>query len=241
MSIFTPKCVISYPHLWSPAPVRNNPQFQRQQPQEPRYGCLLLIPITLDEEDQALYNQIMAALQEAAIRKWQSVDVVRQMLQNNQLRMPLNRNNLKRDGTPKWDNTKFQCVINAQSKDAPGVVSRWADPNDPKRRPLKITNAAEIFAGCIVKASLGAYAYDQSGNCGLGLGLRNIQLWQNKDVERLDGKIAAEDEFHAEMPPAGALSSLPGGGGQAGGSVFDGAGAGPQGGGKGAAISDLFS
>ena len=121
--------------------------------------------------------------------------------------------------------------LSALNSLAPGVVSRWADPNDPKRRPLKITDPSLIFAGCTVKASVNPFAYEQTGNRGVAFGMQNIQLWQNQDVERLDNRASAEDEFTAEAAPEGALSSL----------STSGAGTAAAGGVKGKALSDLFS
>ncbi len=110
-------------------------------------------------------------------------------------------------------------------------MSRWADPNDLKRKPLKITDPAQIFAGCIVKASVNPFAYDQTGNRGVAFGLQNIQLWQNQDLKRLDNRANAEDEFTAEAAPEGALASLAASGG----------GTAAAGGVKGKALNDLFS
>jgi hypothetical protein len=98
---------------------------------------------------------------------------------------------------------------------------------------MKITDPSKVFAGCIVKASVNPFAYEQTGNRGIAFGLQNIQLWQHEDVERLDNRANAEDEFSAEAAPEGALASL-----QSSGPA---AGAGAASGAKGKALSDLFS
>jgi hypothetical protein len=229
MSLFTPKCVISYPHLYT-AQMPPNPR----PGQKPRFSAVLLFPVEMDEADQTLFKAMKEAAVARAVEKWGSVEKVQEMMQMphpHTLKWPFRKDNQKADGSVKWDNTKFQCFINIWSETQPGVVSRWADPNDPKRRPLKITDPSKIFAGCVVKASVNPFAYEQSGNRGVAFGLQNIQLWQSEDVERLDNRANAEDEFGAEAAPEGALSAL-----TSGSSAMP-----PASGAKGKALSDLFS
>jgi hypothetical protein len=230
MSLFTPKVVISYPHLYV-AKMPPNPR----PGQMARFSCVLLFPNVMDEEDQALMLAMQQAALAKAVEKWGSEAKVQEMMQMeppHRLKWPFRKDNQKADGTIKWDKEKFKCFISPWSETAPGVVSRWADPNDPKRRPMKILDPSKIFAGCIVKASVNPFAYDQTGNRGVAFGLQNVQLWQHEDVERLDNRASAEDEFQAEAPPEGALASLTGPGAPASG-VASGA--------KGKALSDLFS
>jgi hypothetical protein len=228
MSLFTPKVVISYPHLYTP---QMPPQARPGQ--KPRYSAVLLFPVEMDEEDQKLFMALQQAALAKATEKWgDRVEEMLKMEPPHRLKWPFRKDNQKADGSIKWDKEKFKCFVNVWSETAPGVVSRWADPNDPKRKPLKITDPAQIFAGCIVKASVNPFAYDQTGNRGVAFGLQNIQLWQNQDVERLDNRANAEDEFTAEAAPEGALAAL---------SAAAGAGTAAAGGVKGKALNDLFS
>src|ERR1700761_1922514 len=146
MSLFTPKCVISYPPLYVPQ-MPPNPR----PGQKPRFSAVLLFPIEMDEADQALFKAMREAALAKAVEKWGSVEKVQEMMRMphpHTLKWPFRKDNVKADGTTvKWDNTKFQCFISTWSETAPGVVSRWADPNDPKRRPLKITDPSKVFAG----------------------------------------------------------------------------------------------
>ena len=206
MSLFTPKCVISYPHLWTPT-MPPNPR----PGQKARYSAVLLFPHQMDEEDAALLRAMKQAALAKLVEKYGSVEKVQELMNlpaPHTLKWPFRTDNVKSDGSVKWDKEKFQCFISAWSETAPGVVSRWADPNDPKRRPMRITDPSKIFAGCIVKVSVNPFAFDQTGNRGAAFGLQNVQLWQNEDVERLDNRANAEDEFQAEPAPEGALASL---------------------------------
>ena len=199
MSVITPKCVISYPHLFTPQ-MPPNPR----PGQKARFACVLLFPHVMDEEDQALFRVMKQAAVAKGVEKWGSEEKVQELLAMegiHRLKWPFRKDNQKADGTVKWDKEKFQCFISPWSEVQPGVVSRWADPNDPRHKPMKIIDPSKIFAGCIVKASVNPFAYDQTGNRGIAFGLQNIQLWQNEDVERLDNRANAEDEFRAEPAP----------------------------------------
>ncbi len=203
--------------------------------QKARFSCVLLFPNVMDEEDQKLFQAMKEAALAKAIEKWGSQDKVQELMQMeppHRLKWPFRKDNQKADGSVKWDKEKFNCFLSPWSETAPGVVSRWADPSDPKKRPMRINDPAKIFAGCIVKAQVNPFAYDQTGNRGVAFGLQNIQLWQHEDVERLDNRMAAEDAFMAEAAPEGALASLQSPGVASGG-VASGA--------KGKALSDLFS
>jgi hypothetical protein len=232
MAIFTPKCVISYPHLYTPQ-MPPNPR----PGQKARFSCVLLFPAEMDDEDQKLLLTMQQAALAKAVEKWGSEDKVSEMMKmegTHRLKWPFRKDNQRADGSVKWDNTKFRSFISPWSETQPGVVSRWADPNDPKRRPMKILDPSKVFAGCIVKASVNPFAYDQTGNRGVAFGLQNVQLWQNEGVERLDNRANAEDEFQAEAAPEGALEALStpstnGSGVQAAGGV------------KGQALSNLFT
>lgn len=76
--------------------------------------------------------------------------------------------------------------MNLKSKQRPGLVD--AQNND-------IISESEFYAGCIARASIQAYAYDQAGNRGVSFGLQNIQ--KKKEGEPLSGRMKPQDEFEA--------------------------------------------
>lgn len=99
---------------------------------------------------------------------------------------------------------KIIAFINARSYDTPpGVVSIYPGPDG---KPAKITDPAQIYPGCYIKASLHAYAYNQDKSKGVALGLGNVQKW--KDAERIDSRVAAEEEFEADPQAAANLDDL---------------------------------
>ena len=103
------------------------------------------------------------------------------------LRLPFRKDKLTERGYPPGS-----IYINVRSKLSPGIVSRYAGVDG---KPERITDPGQIYSGCIVRASLNAFAYDRAGNRGISLGLNNIQ--KLADGERLDGRLKAEDDFEA--------------------------------------------
>jgi hypothetical protein len=73
----------------------------------------------------------------------------------------------------------------------PGVVDSMADSNTGK--PRVITDPNDIYSGCYVRAQVVPWFYDESGNKGVGWGLRHVQKLSKGD--RLDNRQAAEDVF----------------------------------------------
>lgn len=76
--------------------------------------------------------------------------------------------------------------LTLKSKEKPGVVDQQV--ND-------IMDESEVYAGCYMKASVNAYAYDEKGNRGISFGLGNLQ--KVKDGESLGGRTRAQDDFSA--------------------------------------------
>jgi hypothetical protein len=76
MSVFTPKCVISYPHLYTPQ-MPNEPR----PGQKARYSCVLLFPQVMDDEDQVLFRALMEAALAKGIEKWGSKEKVEEFMQ----------------------------------------------------------------------------------------------------------------------------------------------------------------
>lgn len=74
--------------------------------------------------------------------------------------------------------------LNLKSSQRPGVVDAAVQP---------IIDESEFYAGCYARATVSAYAYEQKGNCGVSLGLRNIQ--KVRDGDALGSKTRAEDDF----------------------------------------------
>ena len=91
-----------------------------------------------------------------------------------------------RDGDDERDGAEYEKAIfmNAGTKNKPGIVDRGMNP---------IITTDEFYSGCYARASLTFYPYDTKGNKGVGTGLNNLLFWE--DGDRLDGVVAADDDF----------------------------------------------
>ena len=176
MTIITPKAILSYPHLFEPRPATLGG--------EPMYSCSLVFEPGTD------LSQLEAEALRVAREKWgEKTDL---LLRTGKLRLPF-----RTDGEEKGYPPGI-VFINVRSKQAPGIVDRYAGPDG---KPVKITDPSVLYPGAYVRASVRAFAYDTNGNRGVSFALVNIQ--KLGDGERLDGRKKAEDEFQAfEQAPA---------------------------------------
>lgn len=172
--IITPDAVLSYPNLFTP---RLGPN--AKQDDKPQYSCALVF----------LKGADLKPMQRLALEvaKERHGDKTVSMVKQGKLRLPF-RDDAEEKGYPEG-----AVYINVRGQSRPGVVSNVKDPKTGK--PMVITDTDEIYAGCVVRASVTAFYYDRNGNKGVAFGLNNIQ--KLRDGERLDGRRAAEDEFEA--------------------------------------------
>ncbi len=170
--VITPEAVLSYPHLFEP----NTPPGAA----EPVYSCALVFTKGTDLSE--LKKAALAAAQEKFGNKAES------LIRDGKLRMPF-RTDAEDKGYPEGS-----VFMNVKNKSKPGIVSIYPGPDG---KPQPINDEGQIYAGCKVRASLRAYAYDVSGNKGVAFSLGNMQ--KMADGERLDGRKRAEDEFEADL------------------------------------------
>jgi hypothetical protein len=180
--VITPEALLSYPALFEPKPSPSG---------ELRYGCSLVFQE--GDDVSALENAALAAAEE----RWGAK--AKDMLQKKQLKWPF-RDGAERDAPGYGPGTRF---MNVSSKQPPGVVDRYAGA-DGKPRP--ITDPRELYPGCKVRASLRPFTYDTNGSKGVSFALNNLQ--KLGDGDRIDGRLAAEDEFDAVEPGAADVNDL---------------------------------
>lgn len=222
MSYILRGVVLSYPQLFTPKLPPN-----ARPGQKARYSAQFLIPkeLNIRELEEICFNLL--------VEKWG--DKVQEMLSYpppNNLKWPFRRDNVKQDGSKKYDEEKFKCYISAWSESPPGLVERYAGPDG---KPKKVLQPSQdmFYPGCIVNASVNPFVFDQTGNRGVAFGLQNLQMWENG--ERLDNRVAAEDQFTAEARPTADLSQVQQPQQPAA------TGAAPQTGGRGGALANLFT
>jgi hypothetical protein len=179
--VVTPEAIISFPYLWEPYEGGDG---------EPKFSASFIF---LEGTDITVLRRAAIA---AGVAKWGEATFT-SMVKNGQARMPF-REDWETKGYPEGS-----IFVNARSKNRPGVVEPFAGPDG---RPLQLTDRDKMFAGCKVRASLTAFGYDRKGNKGVSFALNNVQ-WLATG-ERLDNRVAAQDEFDAPQTAPASLEDL---------------------------------
>jgi len=92
--------------------------------------------------------------------------------------------------------------FSAKTETKPGIVH-------PNLSPMTDAEVeAKMYPGAIVRASVTFFGYDVSGNKGVGVALNALQFV--KDGDRLDNRVAAENEFTALDETPADISALVG-------------------------------
>jgi hypothetical protein len=195
MSYIFRNVVLSYPQLFTAKTPPN-----ARPGQKPRFSCMILIPKEMDILD----------IQQACLKlledKWaDKVEAMMKMPAPNNLKWPFRTDNVKQDGSPRYDQEKYKCFFTCWSESPPGLVERYAG-QDGKPKKILAPSADLLYPGCFVNVSVNPFVFDQTGNRGIALGLQNVQMWDKG--ERLDNRVAAEDQFQAEERPPVDLSQM---------------------------------
>lgn len=168
--VITGEAMLSYPHLFEPEAMNEG--------EEPVYSACLVF------EQGADLRAIRKAIAAAATEVWGNK--AKSMFESGALRNPI-----RRDGEAKGY-PEGSVFINVRTRRKPGIVGPYRGPDG---KPMPITDPDEVYAGCYVRASLRAFAYDNKGNKGVSFALNNLQ--KLRDGKRIDGRRRAEDEFEA--------------------------------------------
>lgn len=90
------------------------------------------------------------------------------------------------------------CNVKTESK--PQIYHSYNGENGKVKQMTDDEVLAQCYPGAWVRASVTAFAYEHSGNKGASFALNTLQFV--KDGDRLDSRVAGEDEFTAlnEMP-----------------------------------------
>lgn len=174
--VITPPATLSYPHIAEAQP--------GQKPgDKAKFSASLIFAPGADLKD------LQAAALAAAETKWPGKSEA--MFKNQILRSPFRRDAVAK-GYPEGS-----VFVNARSEQQPQCVYRHADETGKAAVIPQDKLASDLYAGCQVRASLRAFAYDSNGNKGVSFALNNIQ--KLAEGTRLDGRKAATDEFDADL------------------------------------------
>ncbi|NBT76541.1 MAG: DUF2815 family protein [Betaproteobacteria bacterium] len=141
---------------------------------DPKYSVCVLIP----KSDKATVDKVKAAVEAAK----QAGTATFGGKVPAGVKSPLRDGDTEREG-PEY---KGHYFINCNSKQRPNVVDAAVNP---------ILSQDEVYSGCYGRVSINFYAYNQSGNKGVGAGLQNVQ--KIADGDPLSGRSRAEDDFSA--------------------------------------------
>ncbi len=182
MSITTGKVRASFAHVFQPhaAPGSN----------DAKYSITLLIPKTDAATLNAIYSAIELAKQAGVQKTFGGVTppVINTPIYDGDGTRP--------NGEPFGEECRGHMVLRASSREQPSVVDLNVQP---------ILNPADLYSGCYIRASIDFFAYNQSGNRGIGCGLNAVQ--KIEDGEPLTSRVTAAEAFggsNAYTAPAGA-------------------------------------
>lgn len=167
-TVITPECTLSFPALYEPRAAKPG--------ETPMYSCQLVFAPGTD------LKPLMSVAGATLVEKF-GADAMEQV-RLGKLKTPF-RKDCESKGYP--PGTIF---MNCRSKMKPGLVGKHAGPDG---KPEPISDPAKMYAGCKVRASVTAFAYEQKMNKGVSFSINNLQ-WLG-DGPRLDGRRAAADEF----------------------------------------------
>jgi hypothetical protein len=174
VSIVTPPGLLAFPTLFTAKP--------RFQGGDPCFQAILVF--SAEAQKSAEYKALKEACIDAAKNEFGSA------YNPNVLKWPFRKGEEKPNYAGFDPGTIF---ITAWTKTKPGIIDgSLNEVNDP--------NA--VWAGQIARFSVSPFAYNQSGNKGVSLALRNVQLLR-MDTARLDGRASAKNDFGGAAVPAG--------------------------------------
>lgn len=176
-NIITPKATLSYPWLHQAQPVKEGDKGK------PKFSGAFVFAKGTD------LGEIKAAIIAVAQKKWPGKDIEK-AFSTGALRNPL-RYDGEEKGYPEGS-----IFFNARSERQPGTVYAYPGKNGKPEQIPQEKIQDELYAGALVRASITVFAYDNVGK-GVGIALNNIQ--KLGEGERLDNRIAAENEFEADM------------------------------------------
>lgn len=152
---------------------------------EPKYSVTLLIPKTDTATEADIRNAIQAAYENGVKNLWKG--------SRPELRYPViyDGDGKRPSGEPFGAECKGCWVVTASSKQKPQCVH--------------ISNVhaellpSDVYSGMYARVTVNFYAYENSGNRGVGCGLGNV--CKTRDGEPLSGHANAESDF-ATLEPA---------------------------------------
>jgi hypothetical protein len=191
-ALITPIALLSYPHLHQPQPGQNG--------KKPKYSAALVFTpdVLAIPAEKARFDALLVAANAAIDARWPGQR--EKLVQNPNFKKGFRTD--AKEGYPTGS-----IFINVRTEQQPQIVYAYAGPDGkPAKMPVEKIRE-EMYPGARVRASVVAFAFDQEGNKGVSFALNNLQ--KIGEGERLDNRVAAENEFEADLSAAPAdLASL---------------------------------
>lgn len=163
LKVTTPPFRVSFPNVFKPK--------SNFEGQDPAFSIQMLFPKSKEADLKAMKD----AAAKAAENKWGP----------DRKKWPKFKHPIFKDGDEKdLDNYKGMIIVDARSKQKPGLVDKDLQ---------EIINPSDFYPGCWARATVSPFAYDKAGNKGISFGLQNIQ--KIKDDTAFSGKKNAKDDF----------------------------------------------
>ncbi len=167
--IVTGKVRFSYVNVFTPRAIDGG---------EEKYSVTLLIP----KADTETYNKIMNGMNKTLN---EAVAEVFKGVMPTSPKFPIyDGDGVRPSGEAFGEECRGHWVITANSKERPEVVDIACQP---------IMNKSDFYSGCYGRASIVFFAYNTSGNKGVGCGLNNLQKLE--DGQPLSGRSTAAEDF----------------------------------------------
>lgn len=180
-ALITPIGVLSFPNLFVARPPVAGA--------DPRFSATLIFNEAAQKTPE--FVALKKAIKECAEAEWGS------KLKDPNFAKKL-RNPIRDANEKSYEGYDAGCVfISPWTKRRPGIV-------DGRLQPIDVPD--DVFAGQLARADVSVFAYSQSGNMGVSIGLNNVQITK-KDMPRLDGRTAADKAFGAIDDEQGSSSS----------------------------------
>lgn len=153
-------CRLSYAHIWEPASVNGS---------DPKYSVCCIIPKG-DTKTLTRLNALIDKVKNESAGKWGGKVPKK-------LKLPLRDGDAERDD----ENYADAMFLNCNSANAPKVIDGRCQP---------IMDDDEVYSGCYANVKISIFAFNSSGNQGIGCGLVAVQ--KTKDGTRLSGSTGTE-------------------------------------------------
>lgn len=191
-NFFTPKFQISHPHLIKPKEEDGKP---------PKWQCAMVFDFkNFDENDKAAWVKMKKAIEQVVNSTWPGGKTPARFKKPIRDGKPWSDNNPSGFDLEKYPEYEGKKIINTSS-------TRLVNVKDARTKQV-ITNAADLYPGCVCIANVNAFTWHNSSAAvpyGVSIGLQNV--FKVKDGDPFAGRAPDPDADLAAMEDLGLIES----------------------------------